>query len=334
MGTRADFYIGRGTQAKWLGSVAYDGYLGDDRNPHPRGGKFAAVTSADEFEKAVEAWMVHDDAHGGSIRPADGWPWPWKDSCLTDYSYAWDDGAVWVTDHPNPRPRCSQCGNGMKVWRRLGDVEAAGRFAEFPIEGGAQEAKVSFAGDPARIQRIAAAKLITDEDLAAAGLERCGDNSCVFGAPGGMATNGGCRCDDRNEAERWPVSARHAFTRVARLARNIAADRRRLSEREAELLRMLADADTATLDARRAIAASQAVAPVGPVVAWQDEPGFSAASIGPVLLIVRTSRADLCGRWEFNLLGRAILHGYADSLDAAKAAAIAAARTWRDSIRL
>ena len=22
----------------------------------------------------------------------------------------------------------------------------------------------------------------------------CGDNSCVFGSPGGMATNGGCRC--------------------------------------------------------------------------------------------------------------------------------------------
>lgn len=22
----------------------------------------------------------------------------------------------------------------------------------------------------------------------------CGDNSCVWGSPGGMATNGGCRC--------------------------------------------------------------------------------------------------------------------------------------------
>lgn len=25
-------------------------------------------------------------------------------------------------------------------------------------------------------------------------LEDCGDNSCIFGAPGGMGTNGGCRC--------------------------------------------------------------------------------------------------------------------------------------------
>ena len=22
----------------------------------------------------------------------------------------------------------------------------------------------------------------------------CGDNSCIWGSPGGMATNGGCRC--------------------------------------------------------------------------------------------------------------------------------------------
>jgi hypothetical protein len=28
MGTRADFYIGRGTEAEWLGSVAWDGYPG------------------------------------------------------------------------------------------------------------------------------------------------------------------------------------------------------------------------------------------------------------------------------------------------------------------
>jgi hypothetical protein len=26
MGTRADFYVGRGGQAEWLGSIAWDGY--------------------------------------------------------------------------------------------------------------------------------------------------------------------------------------------------------------------------------------------------------------------------------------------------------------------
>lgn len=146
MGTRADFYMGRGPQARWIGSVAYDGYLGDDKCDHPKAIKFAGVTSADEFEKAVEAWLVHDDAHNGSIRPSDGWPWPWKDSCLTDYSYAWDDGAVWVTAFPKPRPHCEQCGNGAKLWRRLGDDEPGGQIATFPLEGGASETNVSFAG--------------------------------------------------------------------------------------------------------------------------------------------------------------------------------------------
>ena len=30
--------------------------------------------------------------------------------------------------------------------------------------------------------------------LTAHGIEPCGDNSCWFGSPGGMGTNGGCRC--------------------------------------------------------------------------------------------------------------------------------------------
>lgn len=28
-------------------------------------------------------------------------------------------------------------------------------------------------------------------------LEGCGDNSCIVAKPKGMATNGGCRCDER-----------------------------------------------------------------------------------------------------------------------------------------
>lgn len=199
--------------------------------------------------------------------------------------------------------------------------------------------------DPARIQRIAAMKLITDEDLAAVGLERCGDNSCVFGAPGGMATNGGCRCDDRNEAERWAVSARHAFKRAVMLARNIAADRRRLSEREAELLRMLANADTATLDTRREVAVSQAVAPPEPVaVTWIEDPEYTPtvqAKAGSLTLSVWPAEfpKDIIG-WVWDvvigeqLIARSGIRGIQSDRDAAKAAAIAAARAWRDSIRL
>ena len=49
----------------------------------------------------------------------------------------------------------------------------------------------------------------------------CGDNSCWFGPPGGMGTNGGCRC--------WPrgVSAANIsdteLQDMRRLARSLAA---------------------------------------------------------------------------------------------------------------
>lgn len=49
----------------------------------------------------------------------------------------------------------------------------------------------------------------------------CGDNSCWFGSPGGMATNGGCRC--------WPRGASAAnvtnqeLQDMRRLARSLAA---------------------------------------------------------------------------------------------------------------
>jgi len=35
--------------------------------------------------------------------------------------------------------------------------------------------------------------------LDAAAITPCGDSSCVFGRPGGMATNGGCRCYGRGD---------------------------------------------------------------------------------------------------------------------------------------
>lgn len=42
----------------------------------------------------------------------------------------------------------------------------------------------------------------------------CGDNSCMFGSPGGMGTNGGCRC--------YPDLDRKARMELRRLARIIA----------------------------------------------------------------------------------------------------------------
>lgn len=85
MGTRADFYVGRGEQAEWLGSVAYDGY------PSGIDEQLLKCQSEQTFRKAVRALLAEREDR---TLPEDGWPWPWEDSRTTDYAYAFDAGAV------------------------------------------------------------------------------------------------------------------------------------------------------------------------------------------------------------------------------------------------
>ncbi len=92
MGTRADFYIGRGAQAEWVGSIAWDGYPDGLKKPLLR------ATTKDEFmQRLEEFWTDRDDV----TRPQDGWPWPWNNSATTDYAYAFDDGKVWASAFGN-----------------------------------------------------------------------------------------------------------------------------------------------------------------------------------------------------------------------------------------
>jgi hypothetical protein len=89
MGTRADFYVGRGKSAECIGSVAWDGYPdGFDRD-----GLFNATTEQ-QFREAVVAEIA---SRKDGTTPADGWPWPWDDSTTTDYAYAFDGGKVYGT---------------------------------------------------------------------------------------------------------------------------------------------------------------------------------------------------------------------------------------------
>ena len=78
MGTRADFYIGIGAGAEWLGSIAWDGYPEgiDELILHAKSEK-GYLLALDEFFKA------RDDV----TLPENGWPWPWEDSHTTDYAY-------------------------------------------------------------------------------------------------------------------------------------------------------------------------------------------------------------------------------------------------------
>lgn len=114
MGTRADFYVGRGKAARWVGSIAWDGYpegivpLSEETEDRPFLGVthkcsewskgrhlFDAKTEAEFMDRVERFFQFRDDVS----RPEDGWPWPWDNSNTTDFSYAFDpkDGKVYGT---------------------------------------------------------------------------------------------------------------------------------------------------------------------------------------------------------------------------------------------
>lgn len=79
MGTRADFYIGEGESAEWLGSVAWDGYEWDE----DKESSLRIAASEADFREEVKTIGERDDFRS----PEKGWPWPWDDSTTTDYAY-------------------------------------------------------------------------------------------------------------------------------------------------------------------------------------------------------------------------------------------------------
>lgn len=81
MGTRADFYIAHDkTNLEWLGSIAWDGYeIGD----------IGEADTQQDFQARVSSLLAsRDDA----TLPERRFPWPWRDSRLTDCCYVWVDG--------------------------------------------------------------------------------------------------------------------------------------------------------------------------------------------------------------------------------------------------
>lgn len=90
MGTRADFYVARGANAEWIGSIAWDGY------PKEIPEEILKAKSEEEYKKNVEAFLEKRD--DGTL-PTQGWPWPWEDSGTTDYAYAFDNGDVYACSY-------------------------------------------------------------------------------------------------------------------------------------------------------------------------------------------------------------------------------------------
>ena len=93
MGARADFYVGRGKDAEWLGSISLDGY--------PDGIDTALLksTTLQQYKARLRSFLSkrNDVTH-----PKDGWPWPWDDSNTTDCAYAFDKGRVHISWFGSP----------------------------------------------------------------------------------------------------------------------------------------------------------------------------------------------------------------------------------------
>jgi hypothetical protein len=93
MGTRADFYLGEGKQAEWLGSIAWDGYEWSERKLGDNPDCILRAKTEDEYREAVAVMLA---IRSGATLPHQGWPWPWDDSKTTDYAYCFVDGEIKV----------------------------------------------------------------------------------------------------------------------------------------------------------------------------------------------------------------------------------------------
>lgn len=93
MGSIADFYVGRGAKAEWVGSIAWEG------DPmciarSPGGLELLKAGTESEFREALRGFL---DRHPDAVSPPRSWPWPWSTSALSDRVYAFDGDRVWAT---------------------------------------------------------------------------------------------------------------------------------------------------------------------------------------------------------------------------------------------
>ncbi len=89
MGTRADFYVGSGLDAEWVGSIAWDGH------PESIDKDILCANTIDQYRAAIHKFLANRD---DATTPNQGWPWPWDDSTITDYAYCFVENQVraWV----------------------------------------------------------------------------------------------------------------------------------------------------------------------------------------------------------------------------------------------
>ncbi|MEU3767940.1 hypothetical protein AB0E55_23055 [Amycolatopsis keratiniphila] len=90
--TTHDFYLGRGPDTEWLGSVRLGTRNGgglDEIRRARSAGDFIILVAL--FLRTVEAAEAGEVTFGNHK-----WPWPWPTSHGTDYTHALDTGVVWT----------------------------------------------------------------------------------------------------------------------------------------------------------------------------------------------------------------------------------------------
>jgi len=87
MSTKADFYVGRDTEAEWMGSIAWDG------TPVAIPKVIREATSEEEFREQVARFLKN---RSDAATATQGWPWTWDSSYGTNYTYAFAEGKVWT----------------------------------------------------------------------------------------------------------------------------------------------------------------------------------------------------------------------------------------------
>jgi hypothetical protein len=126
MGTRVDFYVGRGENAEWLGSYPFDGYPS---------GVFDAELFTTSGPIGEQAWrgfvaeFLSGDNADIATTPEMGWPWPWRTSATTDYAHAWDDGAIYGSNFGR---RWFEVDPDAVDWGQSDDADDDEKSAVFP----------------------------------------------------------------------------------------------------------------------------------------------------------------------------------------------------------
>jgi hypothetical protein len=95
MSSKADFYIKRGNELEWQGSIMWGG------NERSIPTSITQSCSELEFTMALTYFL---DGKKDAVRPPTRWPWHWHSSKMTDYAYIMipEKGAVYISNFNSP----------------------------------------------------------------------------------------------------------------------------------------------------------------------------------------------------------------------------------------